>query len=384
MGIRKDTPIMEFDKPTLKNPDPLYLQIANNVEQKIKDKEIFVGQKLPTLRNLTKTFDVSLLTMRGAISKLVNDGYLARRERHGTFVISSEPKKGIDLKRKNEIAIVLHPVITGDPSEEVFTQPYFQRVVEGMAGVAKEKDMYIVYNIVKDNEDVSFLSEKQKDLAGLIFIDGTTKKNYRIIKNMKIPFVLIGDVYDQKYTEPEVDIICNDDFQGTYLATKHLTDLGHRRIAYITHSLSKYFWEKEKLRGYEEALKEAGIDCDKNLEIETGKFDTDITAAKLKKIIKNPLTFTALISNDIKTSREILKALQETGMRVPEDISIMGVPSCMQTHVAYDWKEMGKVAFERLIQRLTSPDWKPERVVVPYKFNDMGTTKTLNHTTQDK
>jgi DNA-binding LacI/PurR family transcriptional regulator len=355
---------------------PLYLQVAESIEEKIVNKELTIGQKLPSLDELHKLFKVGHMTIRSALSELVKKGYILSRQNRGTSVISSEPTRGIDLKRKNEIAVVNCALDMDNLSENT----RYRQIMRGVEEKAKEKGIYILNSTVRNGEDMLFLAEKQNDIAGLIVIDAITPKNYRIIKSMNIPFVLIGDLLQEKPTKPEVDVIANDDFQGIYLATKHLIDLGHRRIGYVAYFLRKHSWEIEKTRGYEAALKESGILCDRKLEIEVGKIDSNVLSAKpkLREVMKNSVPFSALICNDVDIYDEAIRVFGEKGLRVPDDVSmVVSSGGNTITSVSYKQRDMGKIAFERLIERLTNSDWKPERIVVPYKLTDNGTTRKI-------
>jgi LacI family transcriptional regulator len=365
---------MEFGKLDFENPRPLYQQFADIIVQKIEDKKIPVGQKLPSQDSFCKIFDISVYTVKEGLSNLVKEGYISRRPNRGTFVISSQPNKSIDLKRKNEI------VILNCTSELNKTYEYARnrQIMRGIEGSAREKEIYILYSEANNGKEMLFLKEKQNDIAGLIIVDAITPKNYRIIKSMSIPFVLIGDLLQEKPTKPEVDVIVNDDFQGIYLATKHLIDLGHRKIGYASYFLRKHSWDIGKTRGYETALRESGILCDRKLEIEIGKIDSVVLAARVKEEMKGPVPFSALICNDTDIYDEAIKVFGEKGLRVPDDVSmVVNSGGDKVTGVSYNQVDMGRIAFERLIKRLTDSDWKPERIVVPYKLNDNGTTKKI-------
>jgi LacI family transcriptional regulator len=368
---------MEFGNLNFESPKILTLQLMEVIEEKIRNKELPVGKKLPPQDELRKIFKVSIKTVNEALSKLAEKGYLSCRPRYGTIVINSEPKKGIDLKRKNEIAVVISPTREGSSFSDPFSHPRYRYIMEGIEKETKEKGMYIIYSTIKNVDDVSFLKEKRKDIAGIVVVESTSKENYRRMKSLKIPFVLIGDIFREKLAEPEVDVICNDDFQSSYLATKHLIDLGHRRIGYVTYSV-RYSWEIEKLRGYEEALRESGIVCDKNLEIEIEESNEEKTSIELKKSIKKSMSFTALICNDAELCTGVKNVLKERGARIPEDVSIIsGMKSYEFTCLSYEYKDMGKVAVERLIERLTNPEWKPGRIVVPYKLTIRDSTRRI-------
>ncbi|MCX5909267.1 MAG: GntR family transcriptional regulator [Deltaproteobacteria bacterium] len=76
------------------SPVPLYFQINDILLKKIKAEEFKTHQQIPTEEELTATFQVSRMTVRQAISKMVTEGILYRKRGHGTFV--AEPK----LERK--------------------------------------------------------------------------------------------------------------------------------------------------------------------------------------------------------------------------------------------------------------------------------------------
>jgi DNA-binding LacI/PurR family transcriptional regulator len=366
---------MNFRKIDFKNPQQLSSQIIAILEQKIVNKEIKIGEKLPTQEELSRIFNVSINTAKEALSNLARDGYVVRRRKHGTVVVNSRVKKGLDLARKNEIAIVNCAVDINNPADDA----RYRQIIRGIEERAKEKGIYLLTITVKNNEDIPFLTEKQKDIAGLIVVDSITMQNYRLIKSMKIPFVLIGDLYDKVLTEPEVNMIVNNDFQSTYLATKHLVGLGHRRIGYLSPFLNKYSWHIEKMKGYETALKESGVSYDRNLVIETGNTDNlSVGIAKTRELLQKSVVFTALVCNEPELCVGTKKALEEAGMKVPEDVSIVGIPGTPDfTSISYDSKEMGRVAVEKLIECQTNPDWKPGRVLVPHKMFDRGSTERI-------
>jgi LacI family transcriptional regulator len=369
---------------------------------KIRSGELDVGQKLPIQKDLRGIFKVSNDTIKGALSILVKEGYISRRQHYGTFVISSKPRVGIDLERINEISLVTCPAEKNNIPENIFAGEYSNRVIKGIEEKARENGIYLLHSTISEGKLT--LTGKEKDIAGLI-IDGTITPGYlRIIKKSGIPFVLTGDVEWKAGVREDVDVIAVNDFEGPYLAVKHLIQLGHRRIVYIAHSLGDSLWEKNQLNGYREALREAGIACEDNLLIETKKFKTDSGYTAMKEFLKKsihsasaqdgesfdklrmvseaeprkvePISFTALVNMRNYFTVGIIKALSEKNLRIPEDISMVcrgGSPEL--TTVTYDLEELGKAAVERLIDRITNPDEEPKRIIIPYQLIIRDSTK---------
>jgi DNA-binding LacI/PurR family transcriptional regulator/DNA-binding transcriptional regulator YhcF (GntR family) len=371
---------MQFESLDFENPKFLYLQVADNIENKIVNKAFTVGQKIPTVRELCKEFKVSITTMEEALSKLEKEGYISRRRSYGTFVVSSKPVKEIDLKRKNGICFTLcsHPEPNGSYKSDGFTfdNLYYQEIMEGVVKKVKDKNAYLIYNILREDEGKISLGGKEKDIAGMIFTGEFTRKHFKIIKKLKVPFVLIGNIVQKRKADEKVDIVDTDSFQGTYMAVKHLIDLGHKKIAYFYH-YSGYFWEEEQLKGYKQALKDAGIVCERNLQVEMGGVDSKIGYIAMKKVLDKSVPFTALVVIGNNCVFGILQAIEEKGLKIPEDISVVSGRFSELTTVTYDLEELGRVAVDRLFYRLENPECQPERIIVPNRLTIRNSTRKL-------
>ena len=357
------------------SPKHLSLQVAEIIEKKILNKEIIVGEKLPPQEDLCKMFKVSLGTMKDALSDLVKEGYIARRRKYGTVVISSEPSQIVDLKTRNVVCIV----ICTDPEFETAGNQFFSKVISGVGERVKENSLHLMYKTIGGNDNELDFEGREHDIAGLIITGSITPAHLRIVKKTKMPFVLIGDVFQDAKSDEQVDTIANDDFQGGYMATKHLIDLGHRRIAYFTTAFGPYIWEKEYLRGYRQALKDAGIPCDKELEVEAGSQEYKKLYLAFKGFLEKPMSYTGLVCTmNERVYFAVMKAFSEKNIRVPEDISMVA-PEYFPgvTSVNNDMEEMGRAAVERLIECLTNPDWKPGRVIIPNKLNAGDSTREI-------
>jgi DNA-binding LacI/PurR family transcriptional regulator len=362
---------INFGKVDFSSPKPLYMQVTEIIEKKIQDNEIPVGQKLPNQENLHRIFNVSLDTIKEAMSCLSNSGYIACRPTHGTVVINSEPKTGVDLKRKNGIFLI----ICAKPGDSAYNinNLMFRSLLEGLQEKVREKGTYLGFTVLNEDDDELLLGGKEKEIAGFVVAGGKSPKHLKTIKKTRIPFILVGDVLSKTRTEENADVIVNDDFTGAYIATKHLTDLGHRRIAYI-HESGEYPWIAEKLEGYKQALKEANIPYDKNLLIKLEIMEPETGYRAMKEFLERSIPFTGLIGVGLDS---IGRALKEKGLSVPDDISEVDFGYTEHTHVFYATEEMGKFAFDRLYVRFVNPGWKPERILMPYKLTLRDSTRAI-------
>jgi DNA-binding LacI/PurR family transcriptional regulator len=357
----------QFGQIDFSKQEPYYLQIAGIMEKKILDREILEGQKLPTEKELSEIYKVGVDTVKDALLKLVKKGYLVRRQSLGTFVIKNEPEKGKYPGINNSIGVVFSTVSFRGEKTDPFTNPYFHTILLGIEEKLREKGPNMVFCTLGDDLKLSI---KEENVSGLIVTGNITPGVVRAIKKTGIPFLLVGDIINEKITDRGVDIIAEDDFAGIYNATKHLIGLGHKKILYFTVSC-KYPWEKEHLRGYEQALKDAGILPDMNLRVETGKYTFETGYRTMKKYlddngIKNaPAGFTGMVCDSGNLCYGAMTAIREKGIRIPEDISVIckgQVPDL--TVVSRDLGEIGRAAVERIFARINNPELKPERIVI--------------------
>ena len=143
---------------------------------------------------------------------------------------------------------------------------------------------------------------------------------------------------------------------GSRLATEHLLDLGHRRIALLA---GRADLESAKLReqGYREALAAAGVPGDDSL-IRVGGYDADLSARAARELLTGPERPTAVFAANDVTAIAAMKVALAMGLRVPEDLSVVGfdnIPEAAQctpalTTVNQPIRTMGERSVELLIR----------------------------------
>jgi LacI family transcriptional regulator len=113
-----------------------------------------------------------------------------------------------------------------------------------------------------------------------------------------------------------------DDRLGAMLAVRHLTQMGHRRIAFIAGS-ENHPDAIERFEGYKRALQEAGIDFDPRL-VGVGDWHEEGGVRATTELLASPAKFTALFCVNDQTAYGACLALYRHGLTVPDDVSIIG------------------------------------------------------------
>ncbi|MCL2320055.1 MAG: substrate-binding domain-containing protein, partial [Treponema sp.] len=141
--------------------------------------------------------------------------------------------------------------------------------------------------------------------------------------------------------------------------TKHLLELGHKRIAHIEGD-PQYWTSNQRREGYCKALRDAGIQSEESL-IEKGFYDEQL-AYKAMTILLKRETFTAVfVANDIM-ALGVYRAIRERGLKIPSDISVVGFDDTEfarlvdppLTTVKKPWQEVGREATKAMLSLLES------------------------------
>jgi len=347
----------------------LYNQVTEILERRIK--ETTVGSKFPTERELCKNLKVSLPTVRKALSKLVDKGYLTRRYKIGTVVISTQANKSIDLKRKNLVVYIYRRESNIDDNYNTMVHHTITGAIEEKI---REKNLNLIYRVM--DEDKLDLGGLKENVSGLILTGLVTSKTIRAVQETKIPFVLSGDPYEKEKAPPALDVAGSDDFQRI-----SLVKLGHKRILYICRSTERFSWEIDMFRAYREALAQADIGYDGKLVMELEGLDEPGVHKAMADFLDKQVKFTGIICMTSNMYRGVMKALMENNIKVPENASVIVcdyAPADI-TRVEYDLKELGNATAELLYEKLTAsaPGWKPKRARIPYRLYEGNTTKAL-------
>ena len=182
---------------------------------------------------------------------------------------------------------------------------------------------------------------------------------------------------------PRMDMVCNDDVAGARLAVDHLVSLGHRRIVCLSGGDNPV--SHSRAQGYSEAMADHGLsDCARI--VSGGLSDTAGYSAGTRALELSP---TALfVANDIGAMGAIA-AVEEAGLDVPGDISVIGydgirlagLRSVNLTTVAQPLGELGRLAAQRLLERLEDPTRDAQHDQVASKLIVRGTTGPVGSTT---
>ncbi len=257
--------------------------------------------------------------------------------------------------------------------EEFFLDPFFPQVMRGLSDVACRRGFHLLVAGVEDPEHepeaaLRLIRSHQVDgmivQASRVGVDTTD-----VLLAEHLPFVLLGRPVEDT---PEISWIEVDARQATREAIQHLIRLGHQRIAFIG-GYPKMVVTLDRLRGYREALAEAGLPYDERL-VGYGTFRQESGAEAMHQFLalKGNRPTAVFAGNDLMAIGAI-QTIQEAGHRVPRDCSVVGsndspiaaLISPRLTSSRAPYYELARQAAVALISQLSDQPAGPVKQLIP-------------------
>ncbi len=329
-------------------------------------------KKQATLSDIAKSVGVTPMT----VSRVINEnGYVSDETRQKVLRAVKEMnyrRNGLARNLKRQFTETVGLVL-GDISN-----PYSTELARAVRETLTNRgfSLFICISEHSAKEDiVAFESLANHSVDGIIVATRSNEggdKYLREIVESNVPVVVIG----RDFQHENVDFVSPDNLRGGFEATQHLIDLGHERIAFIGANL-KGGSSLKRLQGYLKALKQHNIEIDERLitgrnedvsEI-PGYSTEEIGFEGMKRLLSLPNPPTAVFARNDFTAIGAMSAIKEAGLRIPEDIAIVGfddISLAMRTSpplttVRQPMRLEGRLAAEMLLERIAGKERKSRR-----------------------
>jgi DNA-binding LacI/PurR family transcriptional regulator len=213
---------------------------------------------------------------------------------------------------------------------------------------------------------------QRRDLVRAVILAGTNSMNLiELLDHRGIPYVVLGNNVIGETEELKNDAIFSDETQGGHDMTRYLLGLGHRHIGFVGNT--RLPWFARCFAGYHRAMDEAGVApvCS-SIDSED---DTEIGYLGTKSLLARGKPITAIFAGNDQTAHGVYKAIRDSGLKIPDDISVAG---CDDTAGAWLYpglttirefpEQLGKQMVEMILNRIGKPDQAPQRVTIPTEF----------------
>jgi LacI family transcriptional regulator len=321
------------------------------------------------LEDIAKKAGVS----RSTVSRVINDdpNVNTQTREHVWHVIRQEnfqpnPAARALVRRRTEIIGVAIPT-----TENIFftDNDYFTRILAGVSQMTRQRDYAMLLwlgELTDDDERLMQRVSNNRLMDGLVIASlGHDHPLFKRLMTLRQPFVMIDRPLEY---DDQISYVSIDNVGAADEATTHLIKLGRRRIAHITGNMT-FSDGQDRLDGYKNALRRAGLPIDPNL-IAEAYFSQHAGYEAAKRLF--PHKPDAIFAADDIIAIGALQAAHEAGIHVPDDLSLVGFDdvdvasksSPMLTTVRQPVQEKGVAAAKLLIDLIQNQIEGPQRILL--------------------
>lgn len=282
--------------------------------------------------------------------------------------------RSLAIKKTGTVGIIIPTT-----SEDYFSNPFFAESLRGIIRGASKSgyDLLLSTNTEKGEElKITKKFVRGSKVDGIILMTSKVDDEcIEYLKNIDFPFSIIGSTDDEKINQVD-----NDNALAAYELTKHLIEIGRKRIAMIVGDINLVV-SKKRIKGYKKALSEANIDFDENL-LFSGSFDEKTGydyGVKISKI--NPLPDGLIVADDLVAFGAV-KAFEDLEINIPKDIAVASFNNSVLakhsniplTSVDINAFELGREAMNLLVDAIED-EVRGEKITIPYNIYKRASTK---------
>lgn len=312
----------------------------------------------PTIKDIAAAADVSPATVSNALN---NRKGVSDKIRRQVFKVAKDlgyaKESSADRRSIRFVIYKRHGFVVSDT-------PFFSSLVEGIGKQCRVQGYELLVSHVNINDEdyeETIDSINSDNSSGIILLaTEMTEEDIELFHEFRVPIVLL----DSYLKSNAMDSVLINNTDAAYKATKYLIENRHREIGYLHSSIpiNNFHFRKQ---GYLDAINEKGLKIDDRYQISLeptaeGAYK-DMKASLENKDQVLPSAFFA--DNDI-IAYGAMKALLEKGVKIPEDISIVGfddMPFCEMTQprlttIKVFKQEMGSIAVKRLVEKIEGKD----------------------------
>ncbi len=255
---------------------------------------------------------------------------------------------------------------------------FFSRILEGIEGELAFNRMNLVLYLMPDSESKQLPEMvREKRVDGVILVGTGNADFLKRLQQYSIPTMLV-DPRQRMNDGPKLLI---DNKSGAFMATEHLIQHGHRKVAFISGELSRPSFA-ERLQGYKNALTHYDIDIRKQY-IRHHGFEAGYELTK--SLLNEPDPPTAIFAANDINAVYAYKAINEAGLQVGEDISLVGfddidlgrLATPALTTIRVYKEELGSVAVRQLRDIIYEDSELHYTTIIPVKLIERDSVKTI-------
>ncbi|MFK3660294.1 LacI family DNA-binding transcriptional regulator [Scandinavium sp. NPDC088450] len=228
--------------------------------------------------------------------------------------------------------------------------PFYSTVMLGVADACRENDVAMSFQPIGPGDSITELVALHQPDA-LICAGYLEAEILAELRKTALP-VALADLWAADFP-----CVNPDNYHGGFVATRHLIELGRKRIAFLGHS-QRHYSIRQRVEGYQQALFDAGMTLSDDYLVEAPpvKDIEQVLIAGMEKLLALPEPPDAIFAYNDMAALVAMRVCAQQGLRIPEDIAIIGfddIDAASWAHpplttVSIDKRELGRDAFQLL------------------------------------
>jgi len=250
-----------------------------------------------------------------------------------------------------------------------FTDYSFASIIESAQVEARRQGFFVLTGSAPTVDEIQPLLDEMlnRRVDGLLVLNPRDDERYRYLLPLVKEGIPLVYLKNSPIGEAVSSVVC-DDKNGGYQAVHFLVGLGHTSIATILGPENEEC-TLDRLEGYRQALKEAGIEPEKKM-VAVGDWTAKSGEYAVQQLLETKQSFSAIFAQNDRMAVGAIRALRETGLRIPQDISIIGyddIPLASYfdpplTTIQQPMDEFGRHGAQLLIEAVQNPKYIPKQV----------------------
>lgn len=345
---------------------PIYEPLLKELRKQVTGGRVQAGSRLGTELGLARRHKLSRVSVRTAVSQLIEEGLLERRPGRGIYARPPPVRFQIVEAIMPSLDYMWRDIALG--AQNVGTHHgTLVRICNACGDF--EADLRMIRNLPQSGAHGAIIGSLHQPALR----EAVTRLHLA-----KFPMVLV----DERLEGMAIPSVTFDNHQAGRMAAEELLQRGHRRIGFVgfteTAALS------QRLHGLREALNDAGVTLDRSLigSLPVLSLVTPALAEALpqclEQILMRPDRPSALVFHDSLLAVHAYKIIRSFGLKIPDDISLVGIGYVAE----FAWAEpslacvvlpaatMGCAAMELLLQKLNHPDTPIEHRILPVTWQN--------------
>jgi DNA-binding LacI/PurR family transcriptional regulator len=278
-----------------------------------------------TIREIAKATGVSIAT----VSRALNDTEHPINEETKQRVLTTAKELGYrpnqaarNLRLDRSLMIGIITDADNSPHSPHTPSPHTPIIIQGLQDTFRQQGYYcMVINAYWDptTEQREINSLLSHSVEGVVFVETWLSTASSMLELANKPYVFAHRLFGT----PKKNSIVADDTYGARLAVSHLIKSGHRRIGHIS-GPEEFYASVARLQGYQTELAEAGITFDPTLVEACDNWQLPSGYQAAQRLLKITLPPTAIFAANDRIALGAIHAIQDAGLRVPEDVAVVG------------------------------------------------------------